>query len=50
VDLGAVYDAVGADSLDRDEMIRLSALAYPGAEKAFQSLLERLDRGDPIEI
>jgi hypothetical protein len=50
VDLRAVYNAVGPDDLDRAEMVRLSALVYPGAERQFQALLDRVDRGDPIDV
>ena len=48
-DLGAMYEVAGA-ALDRDLMIELGGLAYPGAEREFEALLGKLDRGDPIAI
>jgi hypothetical protein len=49
-DLAAVYDAVGFDELDRGEMVEFAGLVYPGAEREFESILARIDRGDSIEI
>ncbi len=48
-DLGAMLEAAGAD-LDRDLMIELSGLVYPGAEREFVDLLGKLERGEPIAI
>ena len=48
-DLGYVYE-VGRDGLDRAQMIRLSKLVYPGAEREFGELLDKIDRGEPIAI
>jgi hypothetical protein len=50
VDLRTVYHAVGADDLDRDYMIKLSASVYPGADREFAALLARIDQGEPIEL
>lgn len=50
VDLRALYLAVGGDALDLKLMKRLSASVYPGAEKEFETLLLRLERGEPISI
>lgn len=50
VDLRRIYLEVGADQLDRDEMLRLGGLAYPGAEAELRGLLDKIDRGDPIAI
>lgn len=49
-DLAAVYRAVGADALDRGTLDRLAGLVYPGAEAELRSLLDRIDRGDPLSI
>ena len=48
-DINYVYDVAGAD-LDRDMMIKLSALVYPGAETEFRELLDKIDRDEPISI
>lgn len=48
-DLGSIYAAHGAE-LDRPEMLRLAAMVYPGAEKEFGELLDKIDRGDPLSI
>jgi len=48
-DIGAVYQLVGAE-LDRAKMMELAAMVYPGAEREFRQLLEKIDRGDPISI
>jgi hypothetical protein len=50
VDLRKVYRAVGAENLDREEVIRLGGLAYPGAERELRALLDKIDRGDPLAI
>ncbi len=50
VDLRRIYHAVGPDDLDRSDLVRLSALVYPGAEREFEALLGRIERGDPIEL
>jgi hypothetical protein len=41
---------VGADQLDREEIIRLGGLAYPGAERELRALLDKIDRGEPLSI
>ena len=38
------------DHLDRAAMIELSRLVYPGAEREFSELLDKIDRGEPIAI
>ena len=50
VDLRTVYHSVGPETLDADTMSELAALVYPGAEREFEKLLARIDRGDPVEI
>lgn len=50
LDLRTVYRTVGADQLDRDEMLELAGFAYPGAEREFSALLGKIDRGEPISI
>jgi len=48
-DLGGMVQVVGAQ-LDRDLMIELSGLAYPGAEREFAELLGKLERGEAVTI
>lgn len=48
-DLCGVYE-VGRRDLDRAAMIELSRLVYPGAEREFTELLDKIDRGEPIAI
>lgn len=50
LDLRRVYRAVGARKLDREEIIRLGGLAYPGAERERRALLDKIDRGEPLAI
>jgi hypothetical protein len=50
LDLRQVYRAVGATNLDREEIIRLGGLAYPGAEAELRGLLDKIDRGEPLSI
>jgi hypothetical protein len=49
-DLTAVYVEVGRENLDESLLKELSSLVYPGAEREFHALLDKIDRGDPIEI
>jgi hypothetical protein len=49
LDLIRLYRAQAAD-LDRAEMVRLGGLAYPGAEREFTALIDKLDRGDEVAI
>ncbi len=49
-DLQSIYHAAGPEDLDRDSMKRLAGLVYPGAEREFEALLHRIDRGDPISV
>jgi hypothetical protein len=48
-DLGNVYEDHRGD-IDRAAMIELSRLVYPGAEREFTELLDKIDRGEPIAI
>lgn len=48
-DLGRIYQAAGGE-LDRAQMIELSKLVYPGAEREFSELLDKIDRGEPLTI
>jgi hypothetical protein len=48
-DITSICMAVGA-ALDRELAIDLSRLVYPGAEREFRELLDKIDRGDPIAI
>jgi hypothetical protein len=48
-DMSYVYEVAGSD-LDRDRMIELSRLVYPGADREFCELLDKLDRNEPISI
>ena len=48
-DLRRVYRTAG-DELDRDLMIELAKLVYPGAEREFRALLDKIDCGEPISI
>lgn len=50
LDLRRVYRAAGAQALDREEIIRLGGLAYPGAERELRTLLDKIDRGEPLAI
>lgn len=49
-DLRSMYRAVGREGLDVGLMMQLAALVYPRAEQDFAGVLDRMDRGDPIEI
>lgn len=48
-DMIKLYEA-GGSSLDRNEMIRLAALVYPGAEREFTTMIDKLDRGEAVSI
>lgn len=48
-DLVALYRAA-RDELDPALLRRLAGMAYPGAEREFEALLERIDRGEPLRI
>jgi hypothetical protein len=48
-DLIAVYQG-NLGRLDRERLVRLGGLAYPGAEREFRALLDRIDRGEAISI
>ncbi len=50
VDLRTLLMAVGREELDEELMRRLAALVYPGAEKEFEALLGRIERGEPVTI
>lgn len=49
LDLIRVYRKVAPD-IDRDELIRLGGSAYPGAERQFSAMIDKLDRGEEISI
>lgn len=49
LDLIRLYQTV-APHLDRAEATRLAGLAYPGAEREFTALLEKIDRGEEVKI
>jgi hypothetical protein len=49
-DLRALYLAVGQDQLDSELMNDLAAQVYPGAEREFGQLLEKIERGEPITV
>lgn len=49
IDLSYVYEVARVD-LDRGRMVELSGLVYPGAEREFSELLDKLDRDEPISI
>jgi hypothetical protein len=48
-DISFIYEVTGAE-LDRSLMLELAGLVYPGAEREFGELLDKIDRGDPISI
>lgn len=48
-DLIRIYRALG-DDFDREAAIELAGTAYPGADKEFRDLLDRIDRGEKLEI
>jgi hypothetical protein len=48
-DIALVYQTAG-DGLDRALMTELSRLVYPGAEREFSELLDKIDRDEPIAI
>jgi hypothetical protein len=48
-DISVVYRTAGGE-LDRAMMLKLASLVYPGAEREFRDLLDKIDRGDPISI
>lgn len=48
-DISLVYQTAEGE-LDRAMMVELSGLVYPGAEREFGELLDKIDRGDPISI
>ncbi len=49
LDLIRLYQTV-APRLDRAEATRLAAMAYPGAEREFTALLDKIDRGEEVRI
>ena len=48
-DLSLIYQTAG-DDLDRVRILELSRLVYPGAEREFSELLDKIDRDEPISI
>jgi hypothetical protein len=49
VDIVTVWEA-GGSVLDRAMMLELAGLAYPGADRDLEQLLDQLARGEPISI
>lgn len=50
-DVGDIVQVYRQDEhLDRAAMVELSRLVYPGAEREFRELLDKIDRGEPIAI
>lgn len=49
LDLIRVYTAAG-ERLDLARLLKLASEVYPGAERELASLLDRVDRGEPITI
>jgi hypothetical protein len=49
-DLIRLVDGLGTDALDTGLMIDLSRSVYPGAEKEFEALLGKIERGEPIAV
>ncbi len=49
-DLVGLVEPVGLPGLDRDLLLRLGALAYPGADTELAALLTRIEAGEPITI
>lgn len=50
VDLSTLFLAVGRDQLDADLLKKLAAQVYPGAERGFEALLDRIESGEPVTI
>lgn len=48
-DMVAIYQAHKGKA-NRELLVRLASLAYPGAEREFKALLGKIDRGEPITI
>jgi hypothetical protein len=49
LDISFIWEIANAQ-LDRSLLVELSALVYPGAEREFRELIDKLDRGDPLTI
>lgn len=50
VDLRSVYRSVGRSGLDMQLLMELAALVYPTAERGLAEMLDRIDRGEKIQI
>ena len=50
VDLTTLFMALGRETLDEELMAKMAAQVYPGAEKEFDALLGRIERGEPVTI
>lgn len=50
LDLIRVYKAFGEGGLSRPRMVELAAEIFPGADREFERLLDRVDRDEPITI
>lgn len=50
VDLSVLVVAVGREELDGELLTELAAQVYPGAEAELETLLGRIERGEPITV
>ena len=50
LDLIRLYKASDPGRLDRERMIQLAREVFPGADREFKALLDRVDRDEPITI
>ena len=48
-DIATIYTKVGS-TFDRERAIELARSVYPGAEREFRALLDKIDRDEPIAI
>ncbi|OGQ25355.1 MAG: hypothetical protein A2138_02330 [Deltaproteobacteria bacterium RBG_16_71_12] len=49
-DMRSIYQALGTDGIDRALLLELGGLAYPGAQNELEQMLDKFDRGEPIQI
>lgn len=49
-DVRGIYRSIGRADLDMDLMMKLAGMVYPRADEELGALLDRLDRGEPIEV
>lgn len=50
LDLARVYGSVDPADVDRELMRALAGHAYPGAERELDSLLDKIDRDEPLTL